>query len=66
MRERTDKSDPNYITTAQAVCESIRNPVTEEFLINSIQHIENHRKQHQFLTPLPPNSQSHQATTSSN
>jgi mRNA-capping enzyme len=66
MRERTDKSDPNYITTAQAVCESIRNPVTEEFLINSIQHIENHRKQHQFLAPLPPNLQSHQATTSNN
>lgn len=54
MRERTDKSTPNHITTATAVCDSIKNPVTEEFLINIIQNIEHQRMHHQFVAPLPP------------
>ncbi|ELU05833.1 hypothetical protein CAPTEDRAFT_167250 [Capitella teleta] len=36
MRQRTDKSFPNAYSTAKAVCESIKNPVTKDFLINFI------------------------------
>lgn len=36
MRERTDKSYPNAFTTATNVVNSIRNPVTRDFLINYI------------------------------
>lgn len=36
MRERTDKSFPNSYTTAMGVCESIRQPVTKELLLNVI------------------------------
>merc|ERR1712127_380108 len=38
MRERTDKSHPNGYNTALGVIESIRNPVTEEILLNVIHH----------------------------
>lgn len=53
MRERIDKTTPNHITTAIAVCESIRNPVTEQFLINLIIDVEEHqrRQQQQFMPP---------------
>jgi mRNA-capping enzyme len=44
MRERTDKSTPNHMSTAMAVCDSIKNPVTEEFLIDFIKNVENHQK----------------------
>ncbi|KAJ8917449.1 hypothetical protein NQ315_005496 [Exocentrus adspersus] len=40
MRERTDKSYPNSYNTAQAVCGSIKDPVTEEKLLD---YIERHR-----------------------
>ncbi|XP_030830512.1 mRNA-capping enzyme [Strongylocentrotus purpuratus] len=36
MRERTDKSFPNGYKTAVAVCQSIQNPVTKDFLMNFI------------------------------
>ncbi|KAF5274946.1 hypothetical protein FQR65_LT04287 [Abscondita terminalis] len=36
MRERTDKSFPNSRTTATAVCESIKSPVTKDMLLNYI------------------------------
>ncbi|XP_071480898.1 mRNA-capping enzyme-like [Diadema antillarum] len=36
MRERTDKSFPNGYKTAVAVCQSITNPVTKEFLMGFI------------------------------
>ncbi|GAB0087241.1 mRNA-capping enzyme [Sergentomyia squamirostris] len=36
MRERTDKSFPNSYKTAMGVCESIRNPVTKEMLLEFI------------------------------
>ncbi|XP_065164847.1 LOW QUALITY PROTEIN: mRNA-capping enzyme [Atheta coriaria] len=36
MRERTDKSFPNSVTTAEAVCGSILHPVTKESLLNYI------------------------------
>lgn len=36
MRERTDKSFPNSYKTATAVCESIKNPVTKEKLLDFI------------------------------
>lgn len=36
MRERTDKSFPNSYKTAMSVCESIRDPVTTEFLLDFI------------------------------
>jgi len=36
MRQRTDKSFPNSLKTAQAVCESINEPVTNDYLIGFI------------------------------
>lgn len=36
MRERTDKSFPNHITTANAVWDSIANPVTKDILLDFI------------------------------
>lgn len=58
MRERVDKTYPNHITTAIAVCESIRNPVTEEYLINLIhcveEQIEQQRRHQQQFMPPPP------------
>jgi len=36
MRERTDKSFPNGFNTAMGVIESIRNPVTEHYLLEMI------------------------------
>jgi len=36
MRERTDKSFPNGFNTAMGVIESIRNPVTEQYLLEMI------------------------------
>ena len=33
MRERTDKSIPNALTTAHSVYDSIINPITQEGLI---------------------------------
>lgn len=47
MRERTDKSFPNAERTAEAVLESIKQPVTAEMLL---QFIENHG----FKEPMPP------------
>ncbi|RVE54673.1 hypothetical protein evm_000794 [Chilo suppressalis] len=38
MRERTDKSFPNSYTTAVAVCNSIKEPVTKEILLDFIDH----------------------------
>uniref|UniRef100_A0A0N5AHZ1 mRNA-capping enzyme n=1 Tax=Syphacia muris TaxID=451379 RepID=A0A0N5AHZ1_9BILA len=37
MRERTDKSLPNSRATAQSVFNSIRNPITKDFLIDFIE-----------------------------
>ena len=39
MRERRDKSFPNHITTAQAVCLSIQHPVTKQMLLQIIDQI---------------------------
>lgn len=36
MRERTDKSFPNSVNTADSVCKSIKNPVTKERLLDFI------------------------------
>ncbi|XP_034937783.1 mRNA-capping enzyme-like [Chelonus insularis] len=36
MRQRTDKSFPNSFTTAQSVCQSIREPITSECLCDYI------------------------------
>lgn len=36
MRERTDKSFPNSLNTAQSVCRSITKPITTEILLNYI------------------------------
>ncbi|PSN46300.1 mRNA-capping enzyme [Blattella germanica] len=53
MRERTDKSFPNSFNTAQAVCNSIRDPITREKLL---EYIENYRwtETDQDLMPPPP------------
>jgi len=37
MRERTDKSFPNSYNTAMAVCESIKHPVTKDYLFEVIE-----------------------------
>ncbi|CAI5438289.1 unnamed protein product [Caenorhabditis angaria] len=39
MRERTDKSAPNALKTAQNVFETMTNPVTKEYLCGFISHI---------------------------
>uniref|UniRef100_A0AC35EXB2 mRNA guanylyltransferase n=1 Tax=Panagrolaimus sp. PS1159 TaxID=55785 RepID=A0AC35EXB2_9BILA len=36
MRERIDKSQPNSLSTAKSVMETIRNPLTDEYLIEYI------------------------------
>jgi len=51
MRERTDKSFPNAYTTAKAVCESIKDPVTEGILLDFVQ---NHRWRKSDLDMMPP------------
>nr|CAD7455820.1 unnamed protein product [Timema tahoe] len=50
MRERTDKSFPNSYNTAQAVCNSIRDPVTTHKLLD---FIEQHRwlPDHDLMPP---------------
>lgn len=53
MRERTDKSFPNSLKTAQAVCQSILEPVTSSFLID---FIENHRFIDDSDLMPPPNT----------
>lgn len=50
MRERVDKSYPNSYRTAKAVCDSIRDPVTEERLLDLI---DNHRF-HDDSDIMPP------------
>ncbi|CAG9784640.1 unnamed protein product [Diatraea saccharalis] len=50
MRERTDKSYPNSYTTAVAVCNSIKEPVTKEILFD---FIDNHRF-HDDSDIMPP------------
>lgn len=47
MRERTDKSFPNADSTAQAVLESIRSPVTQEMLLDFI-------NKYAWKDPMPP------------
>ncbi|KAL0274459.1 UNVERIFIED_CONTAM: hypothetical protein PYX00_006876 [Menopon gallinae] len=36
MRERTDKSFPNSFDTAKSVCNSIKNPISEKYLLDFI------------------------------
>lgn len=50
MRERTDKSFPNSYNTATSVCESIKDPVTKEILLD---YIDNHRF-HDDSDMMPP------------
>jgi len=51
MRERTDKSFPNGLNTAKGVINSIKDPVTQEFLISLIQ---NQRWRKSDLDIMPP------------
>lgn len=55
MRERTDKSFPNSYNTAMAVYRSIKNPVTDEYLLNFIARCKQSakRKNNQELK-MPP------------
>jgi mRNA-capping enzyme len=56
MRERTDKSHPNAWSTAKSVMETIRNPLTEHYLIDYIQHnnyVEGAERP-QYQQPQPP------------
>ena len=52
MRERTDKSFPNAYATAEAVMRSIREPVTEQILLDFIEH--NRYGAHSDFRPPPP------------
>ncbi|CAL4067552.1 unnamed protein product, partial [Meganyctiphanes norvegica] len=52
MRERVDKSFPNSYTTAMAVCNSIRNPVTEAILKDFVKN-KAFRKPDRELMPPP-------------
>jgi len=54
MRQRVDKSFPNSINTATAVCQSIREPVTENLLID---YINTHSPRTEALTSMAPPSQ---------
>lgn len=51
MRERTDKSFPNSLNTANAVCKSIVKPVTREILLD---YIERHRFAQDDSELMPP------------
>jgi mRNA-capping enzyme len=51
MRERTDKSFPNSLTTALAVCYSINNPVTTDILLK---YIAKHRWVENDQDVMPP------------
>lgn len=63
MRVRTDKSYPNAFKTAMNVCESIRNPVTEEMLKEIIGSIDMNAFKRPPLPPPPPSSSSGQTST---
>ena len=53
MRERTDKSFPNSMNTAQSVCKSIGKPITTERLID---YIDRHRFLRDDSDLMPPPS----------
>ena len=55
MRERTDKSFPNAYSTAEAVMKSIKEPVTEQILLNLIENSRFglHDSNHDFRSPQP-------------
>lgn len=53
MRERTDKSFPNSVNTAQSVCKSIGKPITTERLID---YIDRHRFLRDDSDLMPPPS----------
>ncbi|XP_072409825.1 mRNA-capping enzyme isoform X4 [Chiloscyllium punctatum] len=75
MRERLDKSFPNSYDTAMAVCGSITNPVTKEFLFELIERnqMQSQREQRkrsldmdsELMPPPPPKRPNHALTTSS-
>lgn len=54
MRQRTDKSFPNSFNTATAVCQSIREPVTNEILVDFIQSLKEPIRQPMAPPPRPP------------
>lgn len=54
MRERTDKAFPNGYNTAIGVIESIKNPVTEDYLTSLITHQRYRRPQDSGGGMLPP------------
>ncbi|KMZ09711.1 mRNA-capping enzyme [Drosophila simulans] len=54
MRERTDKKNPNSYTTARSVEDSIRHPVTKEYLLNFI--ATSGYRNDQAMMPPPINS----------
>ena len=55
MRERTDKSFPNAYSTAKAVMKSISEPVTEQILLEFIEHNRYgvHNSSNDFRPPPP-------------
>ncbi|XP_052235215.1 mRNA-capping enzyme-like [Dreissena polymorpha] len=58
MRERTDKSFPNHYTTAVAVCESIKYPVTKDILFR-VTEMERWMPPAKEVMPPPPSRPLH-------
>jgi len=54
MRERKDKSFPNYVTTADAVCHSIQFPVTKMDLLQIIDRIKHGNLKRKERESMPP------------
>ncbi|KAL1124335.1 hypothetical protein AAG570_000964 [Ranatra chinensis] len=52
MRERTDKSFPNRVETAWSVYNSIKNPITKEFLLDFIERYR-YRSDDDMMPPPP-------------
>ncbi|KAH8403493.1 hypothetical protein KR215_001335 [Drosophila sulfurigaster] len=52
MRERTDKKLPNSFNTAVSVVESIKHPITKEYLLNFIANF-GFRDDHSMMPPPP-------------
>ncbi|KAK3858414.1 hypothetical protein Pcinc_035397 [Petrolisthes cinctipes] len=57
MRERTDKSFPNSYNTALAVCNSIKNPVTQDILLKFMESVGYKKPDKDLMPPPPPKRQ---------
>jgi len=56
MRERTDKSHPNALSTAISVCETIKNPLSQNVLLDFINRYGYQEGKPIRLPPAPPSN----------